>query len=309
MARIRSIKPEFWSSEQVMACSRDARLLFIGIWNFVDDEGRCPYSPKTLKAQIVPCDDDASSEKVQRWIDELSSNDLLLIYDADGKQFLQVTGWHHQKIDRPRASKHPRPPIDTSTNNRRALAPDLILSDLNGREREGAPRAPSSILLPEDWRPSPAAIERAKALGLTGADIDKMLLRFGPHYRARGEKRADWDEQFLAWCADEVKKLDRSPPRPPKPPAPAAPVDPLWAPIKDQLLAMVGEDVFANWFSGAVVVSIEDEELVLGGPTKFVIAHWTSSLFEKIGAAVTAAYPNITSFKFVVAAQPGRKTA
>ena len=39
MARIRSIKPEFWTAEQVMECSPMARLLFIGMWNFCDDGG------------------------------------------------------------------------------------------------------------------------------------------------------------------------------------------------------------------------------------------------------------------------------
>ena len=42
MARIRTIKPEFWASEQVMDCKPVTRLLFIGLWNFVDDFGRAP---------------------------------------------------------------------------------------------------------------------------------------------------------------------------------------------------------------------------------------------------------------------------
>jgi hypothetical protein len=46
MARIRTIRPEFWTSEQVTECSMPARLLFIGLWNFCDDGGRMPYSPK-----------------------------------------------------------------------------------------------------------------------------------------------------------------------------------------------------------------------------------------------------------------------
>ncbi len=40
MARIRTTKPEFWSSAQIIELSRDARLLFIGMWNFCDDNGR-----------------------------------------------------------------------------------------------------------------------------------------------------------------------------------------------------------------------------------------------------------------------------
>ena len=133
MARIRSIKPEFWSSEQVMACSRDVRLLFIGLWNFVDDEGRASNSAKSIKAQVFPSDEDINSTTVRRWLDELSSNELVLQYQADGRSYLQITGWHHQKIDRRRPSKIPPPSLDDySTMVRRCLAPDLILSDPKG---------------------------------------------------------------------------------------------------------------------------------------------------------------------------------
>src|SRR5690242_5372256 len=104
MARIRTIKPEFWSSEQNMECSRDARLLFIGLWNFVDDAGRCADSAKTLKAQVFPGDDDIDSTTIRRWLDELSTNKLIQYYEVGGRAYLQVTGWHHQKIDRPRPS-------------------------------------------------------------------------------------------------------------------------------------------------------------------------------------------------------------
>lgn len=142
MARIRSIKPEFWTSAQVMECSPMARLLFIGMWNFADDAGRMAYSPKTLKAQIFPSDD-ISIADVRDLIVELSSNGLILIYAAENKEFIQITGWHHQKIDRPKPSKLPEPFVDTSSNDRREIATDLILSDLKGSNAADA--APSTI--------------------------------------------------------------------------------------------------------------------------------------------------------------------
>jgi hypothetical protein len=118
MARIRTIKPEFWTSEQVMECSRDARLLFVGIWNFADDEGRMPFSAKRLKAQILPADD-ISSENVRRWVAELEAHGLVIVYQIDSKEFLQVTGWHHQKIDKPNSSKwHPPPDFKPVTIRR-----------------------------------------------------------------------------------------------------------------------------------------------------------------------------------------------
>ncbi|MCP1550684.1 MULTISPECIES: hypothetical protein [Methylorubrum] len=109
MARIRTIKPEFWTSEQVMECSTNARLAFIGIWNFCDDAGRMPASAKQIKALVFPSDD-FTSANVRGMIDELERNGLIRLYVVEEKEFLAVTGWHHQKIDRPQKPKTPEPP-------------------------------------------------------------------------------------------------------------------------------------------------------------------------------------------------------
>lgn len=131
MARIRTIKPEFWSSEQVMECSPMARLLFIGLWNFCDDAGNHVASAKTVKAEIFP-GDDISSTDVQGWLDELSSNSLIAFYTNGSKDFLHVTGWKkHQKIDRP-TFKHPA----FSEDDRRSLD-ESSPPEGNGREGNG----------------------------------------------------------------------------------------------------------------------------------------------------------------------------
>ena len=122
MARIRSIKPEFWASEQVMECSPIARLLFIGLWNFCDDGGNHVDSDRTIKAEIFP-GDDISSQDVRRLLDELSSNGLIAPYSSNGKGFIHVTGWQHQKIDRP-SYKHPPFPGDDSPTTRRTIVED-----------------------------------------------------------------------------------------------------------------------------------------------------------------------------------------
>jgi len=119
MARIRSIKPEFWTAEQVMECSPMARLLFVGMWNFCDDGGNHPAAFKTLKAEVFPGDDITAAE-IRGLVGELIANDLVVEYEADGKRYLHVTGWHHQKIERPNY-KHPKPRSD---GIRRAVADD-----------------------------------------------------------------------------------------------------------------------------------------------------------------------------------------
>src|SRR5438876_1116129 len=137
MARIRSIKPEFWSSGQVLECSPIARLLFLGMLNFADDEGRLPFSAKSIKAQIFPADP-FSFEDIEGMLGELSTNDLVLTYEVDGKQYLQITGWKkHQRIDKPQPAKYPPPP-EHSSSVRRTLPPDRIGEDRKGK-KDAAP--------------------------------------------------------------------------------------------------------------------------------------------------------------------------
>lgn len=112
MARIRTTKPEFFTSEQVMNLSICARFAFLGMWNFCDDGGNHPASPKTLKAEVFPSDDVTSTD-VQGYVDEMIGQGLLALYEAGGKQFWHVTGWHHQRIDKPTIKHPPFPEIST----------------------------------------------------------------------------------------------------------------------------------------------------------------------------------------------------
>lgn len=133
MARIRTIKPEFWTSEQVMNCSLPARLMFIGMWNFADDKGRMTLSEKKIKAQIFPSDD-LSFMDIHGMLLELSKNDLVTLYDVDNVEYIQINGWKHQRIDKPQKSRYPNIQglfDDDSKNGKRPLGVGM---EWNGRE-------------------------------------------------------------------------------------------------------------------------------------------------------------------------------
>lgn len=106
MARIRSIKPEFCSSEQLADCSPTARLLFVLMWLFCDDAGTHPASARALKMQCFP-GDDFTAEQVIGWMAELIRAGLVVEFEASGKRYWNVTGWKHQKIDKP-SYKYPK---------------------------------------------------------------------------------------------------------------------------------------------------------------------------------------------------------
>lgn len=162
MARIRTIKPTFWTSEQVMDCSPNARLLFIGIWNFADDAGRMSLKPRTLKASVFPSDEFTATD-ILGMIRELSKTGLIDCYTVDEQDYLQVTGWHHQRIDKPQPSKIPGPPDDHSEND-----PRLFDYGMEGKGREGSSssRARATVAeKPPAPDPDPAPATAAASAG------------------------------------------------------------------------------------------------------------------------------------------------
>jgi hypothetical protein len=208
VSRIRTIKPEFWAHPKVVECSTNARLMFIGLWNFCDDAGRHAFSPKQIKMEIFPGDNFAT-EDILRMLDELSSNGLLIVYRVDNKDILQVTGWEHQKIDHPQKAKFPGPIEEHSSNDQRMLAPESTRRDPIGRDGSSSSRARATTTtttrkikfqLPENEGPNEQQLVDAEKHGLTeAAAIEAEWLRFRDYNRAKGSALSDWNAAWRRW--------------------------------------------------------------------------------------------------------------
>jgi hypothetical protein len=110
VARIRTIKPEFFTSLTIAALPVEARLTFIGLWTHVDDEGRCVDETRLIRAALWALDDRSFGD-VEKDLQQLADASLIRRYTVDGKRFLIIVGWsEHQKINRPTRSKLPPPP-------------------------------------------------------------------------------------------------------------------------------------------------------------------------------------------------------
>ena len=98
------IKKEFWTDDKILELEPVERLLFIGIWNFSDDEGILKNNSKVLKAQIFPADD-ITADDISLVIKNMVKIGLLLI--NNDATLLKVKNWEdHQKINRPTPSKY-----------------------------------------------------------------------------------------------------------------------------------------------------------------------------------------------------------
>jgi hypothetical protein len=97
VARIRTIKPEFFTSLSNADLSIPARLTFIGLWTHADDQGRCVDDARLIKAALWPLE--RSVKAIEADLDELDQGDKIQRYEVAGRRFLSVTEWlTHQRI-------------------------------------------------------------------------------------------------------------------------------------------------------------------------------------------------------------------
>lgn len=117
MARIRTIKPEFWDDEKLATIPRDARLLFIGMWNFSDDYSVVKGHPSWLRNKIFPYDD-IKQAVFNEWLECLVRIRAIIPFDHNGEKFFYIrTFKDHQNINRPSAMRNPEAPQDILESN------------------------------------------------------------------------------------------------------------------------------------------------------------------------------------------------
>lgn len=101
MPRIRTIKPKFWDDIKLSKISRDARLIFIGIWNFSDDLGVIVAEPDYLKSKILPYDK-LNEDQFENWLKELIDKKFILPITYNEELFFYIRTFdRHQRIEKP----------------------------------------------------------------------------------------------------------------------------------------------------------------------------------------------------------------
>ena len=101
MARIRTIKPQFWDDAKIGRIPRDARLLYIGLWTFADDLGVVIADPVWLKSKIFPYDR-IQIQQLEAWLGLLEETGFISLLSVKSESFYYLpTFSRHQIINRP----------------------------------------------------------------------------------------------------------------------------------------------------------------------------------------------------------------
>lgn len=137
MSRIRTIKPQFFTDVDMAELTPAERITFIGLWTYVDDEGRGLDEPALIKAALWPLDSKVTVKKVGDQLTRLATKGRLQRYKAEGKRCLFVCNFlKHQRISKPTKSDLPPPPVAESSRSPRGDTEDELAREGKGMEEE-----------------------------------------------------------------------------------------------------------------------------------------------------------------------------
>lgn len=194
MARIRSIKPEFFTSEDIVELSPLARLFYIALWCESDKEGRLVWKPRTMKLRYFPADD-CDIDALAR---EVVASGLVVLY-GDGLAYIPSFKRHQHINPRESASELPDPAENRTRRHASARVSDgeSTVHDAQGG-REGKGREGDSVASRRD----------ASAHADLFPDVDPQVVK--DFTAIRKAKKAPITETAIAGIKREAAKAGMS---------------------------------------------------------------------------------------------------
>lgn len=215
----RIIRESILSSEKVALLGWPEEVFYRRLQSVVDDYGRYEANPQLLRARCYPLQtDQVRAADISRWMAACQKSGLILCYEVDRKQYLEVLNFGQQQRS---ASKYPAP----DSKCYQALADAHLGVSVFGGVSEGvcvpaaSPPAPPPPVdkpktkarksvktgLPEDFAVSDRV--RAWAAEKGFGQLDKHLESFVSKCKAKGYSYVDWDEAFMSAIRDDWAKL------------------------------------------------------------------------------------------------------
>jgi hypothetical protein len=197
MARIRTIKPEFFTSADIVSLTPLARLFYIALWCESDREGRLNWNSKTLKMRYMPAD----NCNIDILAEELINANLIEIYSADGRNYAEIVSFKKHQVINNRESESSIPP------RVKVASPREQGEGKEGRERKEDAKRETTIS--KDFGISERVLKWAKEKG--HKNLERHLEFFVGASKAKGYKYIDWDQAFMNAIRENWAKVEDKP--------------------------------------------------------------------------------------------------
>ncbi|WP_226676486.1 hypothetical protein [Bifidobacterium pseudocatenulatum] len=236
--RIRTIRPEFYQSESVGSMTWKARLVFINLWSYVEDNGVNLDNPRLFRGQCMPYDDSVLDD-IEDAFAELEQCGSIIRYERDGKRLLFVPGFEKwQNIQRP-GTCHYLPPDGWDKRGRKIIPDDSgqlqehscespddsgQLHDCSrsrsrsssGKKEEENKFSSSKEITADCYHDSIeyAVTDRTIASEYANLDLSDAWNAFAARHYGETRTVNDWCRQWKGWCQRRAKMSGIPPSKP-----------------------------------------------------------------------------------------------
>ena len=221
----RILRDNILTSEPVASLDWAAEVFYRRLHSVVDDYGRYEAGHQLLRAKCYPLQTDSVRvADIARWMAACQKSGLILVYGANGKQYLEVCKFGQQTRT---PSKFPPPPaIDAGCDPLLAIASKcqqplandglgvVVGVSVNEVEQGASPTAPPAAVkskqanghrLPDDWTLPADWAEWAKG---ERPDLDPVRQgeRFADYWRSQPGikgRKTNWLATWRNWIRDE----------------------------------------------------------------------------------------------------------
>lgn len=197
MARLRTLKPSFFTHEVLAELSPLHRLLFQGLWCYADREGRLEDRPRFLKTVVLPYDDC----DVDKMLWDLAERGFIIRYQSGAQRLIQVAGFAKHQKPHPREAPSDLPEFlegqrvaNTNTQTRPSSAKDMPKQCLGNVEQGGLGDIGLGVSCLGDDGLTGSSSSKTKDdhFELTAEPTKK------PRKRSEGQKFFDWTQPLRA---------------------------------------------------------------------------------------------------------------
>lgn len=216
MARIRSVKPEFFKDQDLAEelpgrDGRDARQLYIGLWGLADEHARLRGDARYIKGEIFPYDDDVTPADVERYLDMIVTSGRAVRYRVRSSVYLFLPKLdEHQRLEPDKVpSRLPGP--DEGTELPAPTPPSGSGADVSARDPDEIARGQAT---PKDLALKQVAGSRLHVAGgreqVGAARTNRADTAFDefwktyPRREAKAAARKAWDKALSRASPDTI---------------------------------------------------------------------------------------------------------
>ncbi len=132
--RQRAVPPDLWTDERLIELPVPVKWTAISLHMFADDHGRQTRRDWMLRRAVYP-QDELSREEFDSHLLALAEAGWIVLYEVDGSEVYQVSGWPSTSHAKP--SKFPPPPLPENRRQPAGSFPaDRRVEEERGRESE-----------------------------------------------------------------------------------------------------------------------------------------------------------------------------